>query len=174
MIEDKRGTKRSRSPSKEGSSSPSGSSMPPLALSRSPPRPGSPSEVFSRHPCSLVFEQGGPFEKVLVVDLSSSSDEDSLIPNTSREEEFIKRIFGELNCDVLGLSDDDKIIILNDSNDDEEEEVHEEDATDAEAAPSSVVRSLAPSASTDDTDKGDTPDRAISGSSSGEDEAGLP
>jgi hypothetical protein len=174
MIEDKRGTKRSRSPSKEGSSSPSGSSMPPLALSRSPPRPGSPSEVFSCHPCSLVFEQGGPFEKVLVVDLSSSSDEDSLIPNTSRDEEFIKRIFGELNCDVLGLSGDDKIIILNDSNDDEEEEVHEEDATDAEAAPSSVVRSLAPSASTDDTDKGDTPDRAIGGSSSGGDEAGLP
>jgi hypothetical protein len=174
MIEDKRGTKRSRSPSKEGSSSPSGSSMPPLALSTSPPRPGSPSEVFSRHPCSLVFEQGGPFEKVLVVDLSSSSDEDSLIPNTSRDEEFIKRIFGELNCDVLGLSGDDKIIILNDSNDDEEEEVHEEDATDAEAAPSSVVRSLAPSASTDDTDKGDTPDRAIGGSSSGGDEAGLP
>jgi hypothetical protein len=175
MIEDKRGTKRSRSPSKEGSSSPSGSSMPPLALSTSPPRPGSPSEVFSRHPCSLVFEQGGPFEKVLVVDLSSSSDEDSLIPNTSRDEEFIKRIFGELNYDVLGLSGDDKIIILNDSNDEEEEEdVHEEDATDAEAAPSSVVRSLAPSASTDDTDKGDTPDRVIGGSSSGGDEAGLP
>jgi hypothetical protein len=102
-----------------------------------------------------------------VVDLSSSSDEDSLTPNTSWDEEFIKRIFGDLNCDVLGLSDDDKIIILNDFNDEEEEEVHEEDAADAEAAPSFVVRSLAPSASTDDTDKGDTSDRSIGGSNNG-------
>jgi hypothetical protein len=54
--------------------------------------------------------------------------------------------------------------------------VCEEDVVDAEAASSSAVRSLTPTASTDDADdadKGDTPDRVI-GRSSSEDETGLP
>ncbi len=111
-----------------------------------------------------------------MVDLSSSSDEEGLISHTSRDEEFTKRLFGDLNRDVLGLLDDGKIIILSDS-DEEEEEVHEEKTIDAEAVPSSTVRSPAPTASADNanhTDKGDTPDRAIGGSSSGGDEAGSP
>jgi hypothetical protein len=37
-----------------------------------------------------------------VVDLSSSSDEEGLIPDTSWDEEFTKRLFGDLNRDVLG------------------------------------------------------------------------
>jgi hypothetical protein len=119
-----------------------------------------------------VFEQGGPFEKVPVVDLSSSSDEEGLIPNTSRDEEFVRRFFGDLNRTVLGPPDDGKLIILSDF--DEEEEVHEEDAANAEAAPSSIVKSLAPTASTDDANKGCSPDRVIGGSSSGGDEADLP
>jgi hypothetical protein len=48
---------------------------------------------------------------------------------------------------------------------------------DAEVVPSSVARSPAPTASVDDaddTDKDDAPDRAIGGSSSGENKAGLP
>jgi hypothetical protein len=68
-MEDKRGTKHSRSPSQEGSSSSSGSSTPSSALSGSPPLPGSPSEISSCLPCSPVFEQGGPSEKVPMVDL---------------------------------------------------------------------------------------------------------
>jgi hypothetical protein len=88
-----------------------------------------------------VFKQGGPFEKVLVVDLSSSSDEEALIPDTSRGEEFTRRLFGDLNYAVLGPPGDGKVIILSDS--DEEEEVHEEDAADAEAAPSSAMKSPA-------------------------------
>jgi hypothetical protein len=121
-----------------------------------------------------VFEQDGPSEKVPVVDLSSSSDEECLIPDISRDEEFIKRLFGDLNRDLLGPPDDGKIIILSDS-DEEEEEVREEDAADAEAAPSSALRSPAPIASNDvdDGDKGDTHDRVIGDSSSGGDEAGL-
>jgi hypothetical protein len=157
-MEDRRGTKRSRSPSKEGSSSPSGSSMPPSVLSGSLPPPGSQSEIFSRRPCSSVFEQGGPSKNVPVVDLSSSSDEEGLIPDTSQDEEFAKRLFGDLNCDILGPLDDGKIIILSDS-DDEEEELREEDAVNAKVVPSSVVRS---------------PDRAIGGSTSSGDEVGLP
>jgi hypothetical protein len=107
-----------------------------------------------------------------VVDLSSSSDEGNLIADVSRDEEFTKRIFGDLNRDVLGLPSDGKIIILSDSN--EEEEVHEEQAADAEAVPSSVARSLAPTASTDGTYNSKTPDRVTGGCSSGGDEVDSP
>jgi hypothetical protein len=88
------------------------------------------------------------------------------------DEKFIRRLFGDLNRDLLGSPDDDKIIILSDF-DEEEEEVREEKTTDVEAVPSSTTRSPAPTASTDGangTDKGDTPDRVIGGSNSGEDE----
>jgi hypothetical protein len=148
-MEDKRGTKCSRSPSKEGSSLPSDDSTPPSTLSGSPPPPGSPSEISSRCPCSPVFEQGGPSEKVLMVDLSSSSDEEGLIPDTSRDEEFTRKLFGNLNRDVLEPSDDGNIIILSDS---DEEVVREEDVTDAEATPSSAARipALTASAATDE------------------------
>jgi hypothetical protein len=57
-----------------------------------------------------------------VVDLSSSSDDGDLITDVSRDEEFTRRLFGDLNRDVLGSPGDVKIIILSDS--DEEEEVH--------------------------------------------------
>jgi hypothetical protein len=96
-----------------------------------------------------VFEQGGPSEKVLMVDLSSSSDEEGLIPDTSRDEEFTRKLFGNLNRDVLEPSDDGNIIILSDS---DEEVVREEDVTDAEATPSSAARipALTASAATDE------------------------
>jgi hypothetical protein len=68
-----------------------------------------------------------------VVDLSSSSNEEGLIPDTLHDEEFARRLFGGLNHDVLGPSGDGNIIILSDF--DEEEEVHEEDADDVKAAP---------------------------------------
>jgi hypothetical protein len=168
-MEDKRGTKRSCSPSKEGSSSSSGSLTPLSALSGSPPPPGSSSEISSRRPCLPVFEQGGPSEKVPVVDLSSSSDEEGLIHDTSRDEEFARKLFGDLNDNILLPPGDGNIIILSDS--DEEEEVHEEDVIDTEVAPSSAARSPVPTASiddVDDTDKGRSPDRAIGG-----DEASL-
>jgi hypothetical protein len=73
-----------------------------------------------------------------VVDLSSSSNEGDLITDVSRDEEFTRRLFGDLNRDFLGPSDDGKIIILSDSN--EEEGVCEEKDVDAEAALSFVVR----------------------------------
>jgi hypothetical protein len=129
-MEDKRDTKRTCSPSKEGSPSPSSAPTPPLAPSRSPPPLGSPPEVSSRRPHSPVFEQGSSSRKAPIVDLSSSLDEEGLIPDTSRDEEFTKNLSGDLNRDVLGSLGDSKIIILSNSN--EEEEVCEEDATDAE------------------------------------------
>jgi hypothetical protein len=122
-----------------------------------------------------MLEQGGPSEKVTVVDLRSSSNEEGIIPYTLRDEEFARRLFGDLNHDVLGPPGDGKVIILGDS--DEEEEVCEEDATNAEVAPSSAVKSPTPTASfkdANDADKGRSPDRVIGNSSSGGDKAALP
>jgi hypothetical protein len=120
-----------------------------------------------------MWEQGGSSEKTLVVDFFSSSDEGDLITDISRDEEFAKRHFGDINCDVLGLPGDDKIIILSDS--DEEVEMREEKATDTQAVPSSSARSPAPTATAiDGIYKSNTPDRVIGGSSSSGDKAGLP
>jgi hypothetical protein len=141
-MEDKGGSKCPRSPSKEGSSSSSSVLTLPSAPSGSSLPPGSPSEVSSHRHCSPVFEQGGPSKKIPVVDLSSSSDEENIIPDTSWDAEFIKRLFGDLNCGLLGPPGDGKIIIISDS-DEEEEEMHEEQAADAEAVSSSAVKSPA-------------------------------
>jgi hypothetical protein len=101
MMEDKRGTKRSCSPSKEGSPSPSDTKTPPPMASGSPPPPRSPSEISSCHPYSSLFEQGGS-GKAPVINLSSFSDEEDLIADTSHDFEFAQRLYGELNCAVLG------------------------------------------------------------------------
>jgi hypothetical protein len=123
-MEDKRGTKCHHSPSKKGSSSPSSASTPSTASSGSPPPPGSLSKVSSHHHRSLVLEQGRPSEKILMVDLSYSSDEENLILDTSQDAEFAKRLFGDLNRGLLGLPIDGKIIILSDSNEEKKEVQH--------------------------------------------------
>jgi hypothetical protein len=75
--------------------------------------------------------------------------------NVSWDEAFPRRLFGDVNHDVLGPPGDGKIIIL--SNSDEKEEVHKEMVIDVEAAPCSVLRSPA---STTSTDVGDAPSKA--------------
>jgi hypothetical protein len=123
-----------------------------------------------------MLEQGGPSEKVTVVDLHSSSNEEGIIPDTLRDEEFTRRLFDDLNHDVHGPPGDGEVIILGDS-DEEEEEVCEEDATNAEVAPSSAVKSPTPTASfedANDADKGRSPDRVIGNSSGDGDKAALP
>jgi hypothetical protein len=182
-MEDKRGTKLARSLSKEGSPSPSGAPTPPSAPSGSPSPLGSPPEVSSRYPRSPEFEQGGSSGKAPVVDLSSSSDEEGLIPNTSRDEEFTRRLFDDLNRDILGPPSDGNVIILSDS--DEEEEVREEDAANAEAAPSSaagIPASIASVVATNEDFKGMqndnsddlAPDQEIGDGRSGGDNGGSP
>jgi hypothetical protein len=98
-----------------------------------------------------VFEQGGLSEKVPVVDLSSSSDEKGLIPDILRDEEFTKKLFGDLNRDVLEPPDDNKIIIISDS-DEEEEEVREEKTTGTKTVATFDVVNLSSTASTDAND----------------------
>jgi hypothetical protein len=119
-------------------------------------------------PPSPVCEHGEPSKTIPVVDLSSIEEE--IFPGTTRDEEFTRRLFSELNREVLRPPDDDNIIILNDS--DKEEEVHEEITADVEATPPSAVNSLAPlvSAAADD----DAPDGVQDDNSDGGDKASNP
>jgi hypothetical protein len=80
---------------------------------------------------------GGLLLQVPVVDLSLSLDEEDFMADTSRDEDFTRWLFGELNRDVLGPPGDGKVIVLSDS--DEEEEVREETVTDA--TPSANMKS---------------------------------
>jgi hypothetical protein len=144
MMKDRRGTKRLHPPSKEGSPSPSDTKTPPPAPSGSPPPLGSPSEISSWHPCSLVFEQGGS-GKAPVIDLSSSLDEEDLIADTSHDFEFTQSLYDELNHAVLEPPGDGNIIIINDS---DEEEVREEKTTGTEDAAASAVVNPTTTAST--------------------------
>jgi hypothetical protein len=117
-----------------------------------------------------------------VIDLSSSSDEEGPIADTSRDKEFAKRLFDDLNCDVLGLPGDGKIIILSDS--DKEGEVREEKPTDNEVVATSATVNLASTASADaddapsgvqnDNSDDRTPDQEADDGNDGRDEAGLP
>jgi hypothetical protein len=72
---------------------------------------------LSHRRCSPVFEQGG------ASGMTPVSDPSSLIINTSCDEEFARKLFSDLNRDILGPPGDDKIIIINDfDNDDEAQE----------------------------------------------------
>jgi hydrogenase maturation factor len=117
------------------------------------------------------------------VDLSLSSDKKGLIPDTLRDAEFTRKLFSDLNCDVLGTPSEGKILILNDS--DEEEDVREEITADADGAPSSVVGIPTSTASTTDTEEAlkgvqddntddQAPDQEAYGGNNGRDEASSP
>jgi hypothetical protein len=72
-----------------------------------------------------------------VIDLSLSSDEEDLITATSRDFEFVQRLFAELNHAILGPPGDGKVIFLDDS--DEEKEVQEEKTIDTEPVATSAA-----------------------------------
>jgi ParB-like chromosome segregation protein Spo0J len=72
----------------------------------------------------------------------SFGQEENVLPDTSWDEEFARRLFGDLNHSLLELPDDGNIITLSES--DEEEEVREEITVDAKAAPTSTLNSPAP------------------------------
>jgi hypothetical protein len=114
-----------------------------------------------------------------LVDLSS--DEEDIFPDTSRDEKFTWKLFGDLNHGLHRPSSDGNVIILSGS--DEEEEVREEDTANAEATPPFTGNSSATTVSTvDDVDAPDgvpddsngscTPDWVKGDSSNGGDEAG--
>jgi hypothetical protein len=105
-----------------------------------------------------------------MVDLASSSGEEDFFADTSWDEELARKIFGDLNRDILRPPGDGKIIVLSDS--DDEDETHEDAAVNIEAAPPSAVNSAVTPASASDADE--TPDGVQDDSSDGGDEVSSP
>jgi hypothetical protein len=104
------------------------------------------------------------------VDLALSSGEEDSIADTSRDEEFVRKLFGDLNCDILGPPGDGKIIVISDS--DDEDEMHEDAAVNAKAAPPSTANSTDSPTSASDADE--TPDGVSDDNADGGDKAGSP
>jgi hypothetical protein len=104
------------------------------------------------------------------MDLASSSGEEDSFADTSRDEELARKLFGDLNRDILGLPGDGKIIVLSDF--DDEDETHEDAVVNAEAAPPSVANSADSPTSAPDADE--TPNGVPDDNADGGDEAGLP
>jgi hypothetical protein len=169
-MEDKKNLKRPRSPSDEGFSSPSKASTPPPSRSGSPPPTQSPPATSSRRLCLPVCEQGGPSELVPVVDLALSSGEEDSVADTSQDEELTRKLFGDLNRDIIGPPGDGKIIVLSDS--DDKDETPEDAAFNAEAAPPSATNSTDSPTSAPDADE--TPDGVSDDNADGGDKAGSP
>jgi hypothetical protein len=104
------------------------------------------------------------------VDLALSPSEEDSIADTSRDEEFARKLFGDLNRDILRPSGDGKIIVISDS--DDEDETHGDAAVNAEAAPPSAVNSA--DSLTSASDVNETPDGVSDDNADGGDEAGSP
>jgi hypothetical protein len=104
------------------------------------------------------------------VDLALSSGEEDSVADTSRDEELVRKLFGDLNRDILGPPDDDKIIVLSDS--DDEDEKPEDAAVNTEAAPFSAANST--DSPTSAPDANETPDGVSDDNADGGDEAGSP
>jgi hypothetical protein len=132
-MEDKKGTKYERSPSIEGSPLPDSAKTPPPVPSGFLPPPGSPSEVSSRRHCSSMFEQG------CALGATPGSGSSLLVVDTSHDEEFARKLFGDLNRDILGSPGDSKIIIIDDSDDDDDAQEEGTTSIDPTAVPASVA-----------------------------------
>jgi hypothetical protein len=104
------------------------------------------------------------------VELTLSSGEEDFIADTSWDEEFTRKLFGDLNRDILGPPGNGKIIVISDS--DDEDETHEDAAINAEAAPPSVANSVDSPTSASDIDE--TPDGVSDDNADGGDEVGSP
>jgi hypothetical protein len=116
-----------------------------------------------------------------MIDLSLSLDEENFITDTSHDAEFARRLFGDLNRDILGPPGDGKVIILDDS--DEEKEVPDEKMVGTELVASSTAINPASTASAaaNDAPKGKNdnsddqgPDKEASGGNSNESGDGAP
>jgi hypothetical protein len=89
-----------------------------------------------------------------MIDLSSSSDEENVIVDTSCDAELAKKLFGDLNRDILGPPRDSKIIILDDSDDETEALVEKTAGIDPTTAPASTDTASSAPTSADDVPAG--------------------
>jgi hypothetical protein len=85
-----------------------------------------------------------------MINLSLSSDEENFIADTSHHAEFARKLFGDLNRDILGLPGDGNIIVLDDS--DEEEEAQKEKTVGTEPTSTSTAINPASTTSVDDNE----------------------
>jgi hypothetical protein len=79
-----------------------------------------------------MFEQGNAFRK------SSMLDPSLFIADTSRDEKIARKLFGDLNCDILGSPGDGKIIILDDFYDDSKAQEGTTTKIESTTAPASI------------------------------------
>jgi hypothetical protein len=165
-MEDKKGIKCERSPSIEGSSLPDDAKTPIPVPSGSPPPLGSPSDVLSCHHYSLVFEQGGA-SGVTPVSIPSS-----LVVDTSCDEEFARKLFGDINRDIVGPPGDIKIIIIDDYDNDDEVQEEGMIGIDPMAVPASAADAPAGTSVTNSDDQGSK--QEVNGGSNSERSTGAP
>jgi hypothetical protein len=165
-MEGKKGVKRERSPFAEGRHLPDDAKTPIPMPSGSPPPSRSPSDVSSRHRCSSVFEQGS------ASGVTPVSGPSSLVVDTSHDEEFARKLFGDLNHDILESPGDGKIIIIDDSDDDDE--AQEEGTTDIDptAVPASAADAPAGTSVTNSDAQGS--EQEVDGGSDSERITGVP
>jgi hypothetical protein len=123
-----------------------------------------------------VFEHGNASGKTLMIDPSS------FIVDTSRDVELTRKLFGDLNRDIIGPPGDGKIIVIDDFDDDAE--AQEEKTVDIESttthastdlglsAPTSVNDAPAGAKISNSDDQG--PDQEADGSNGGGRSVGEP
>jgi hypothetical protein len=80
-----------------------------------------------------------------MIHLSLSLDEENFIADTSCDAEFVSKLFGDLNRNILGPPGDGKVIILDDS--DEEKEASDDKMAGTKLAATSAAVNPAPTAS---------------------------
>jgi hypothetical protein len=113
-----------------------------------------------------VFEQGGASGATLV------NSPSSLVVDTSRDEEFTRKLFGDLNRDILRPPGDGKIIVIDDSDDDDEAQEVGTTGIDPTAVPASAVDAPVGTSVTNSDDQGS--EQKVDGGSDSERSADTP
>jgi hypothetical protein len=106
-----------------------------------------------------VFKQGNASRKIPTLEPSS------FIVDTSRDEELTRKLFGDLNRDILGPPGDGKIIVLDDSDDDGEAQEEKTADIESTAAPASTDDAPAEARISNSDDQGS--DQEADGSDNG-------
>jgi hypothetical protein len=113
-----------------------------------------------------VLEQGGASGATL------ASIPSSLVVHTSRDEEFARKLFGDLNHDILGPLGDGKIIIIDDSDDDDEAQEEGTTGIDPTTVPASAADAPAGTSVTNSDDQ--RSEQEVNGGSNSERSTGAP
>jgi hypothetical protein len=79
------------------------------------------------------------FEQGCASGATPGSSSSLLIVDTSHDEEFARKLFGDLNRDILGPPGDGKIIIIDDSDDDDDAQEEGTTSIDPTTVPASVA-----------------------------------